>query len=124
MSAFRQKLAEDIDLIDKTSWKPVWITDFPMFDETSEGTLTPSHHPFTKSLSTLDLLEKSPEQAISEAYDLVLNGFELGGGSMRIHDIEEQKKIFSLLGISNVEAKQKFGFFLEALEMDVPLMEE
>ena len=100
MSAFRQKLEEDFDLIDKTSWMPVWITDFPMFDETSEGTLTPSHHPFTKSLSTLDLLEKSPEQAISEAYDLVLNGFELGGGSMRIHDIEEQKKIFSLLGIS------------------------
>ena len=120
MSAFRQKLAEDFDLIDKTSWMPVWITDFPMFDETSEGTLTPSHHPFTKSLSTLDLLEKSPEQAISEAYDLVLNGFELGGGSMRIHDIEEQKKIFSLLGISNVEAKQKFGFFLEALEYGCP----
>ena len=120
MSAFRQKLAEDFDLIDKTSWMPVWITDFPMFDETSEGTLTPSHHPFTKSLSTLDLLEKSPEQAISEAYDLVLNGFELGGGSMRIHDIEEQKKIFSLLGISNEEAKQKFGFFLEALEYGCP----
>ena len=120
MSAFRQKLAEDFDLIDKTSWMPVWITDFPMFDETPEGTLTPSHHPFTKSLSTLDLLEKSPEQAISEAYDLVLNGFELGGGSMRIHDIEEQKKIFSLLGISNVEAKQKFGFFLEALEYGCP----
>ena len=120
MSTFRQKLAEDFDLIDKTSWMPVWITDFPMFDETSEGTLTPSHHPFTKSLSTLDLLEKSPEQAISEAYDLVLNGFELGGGSMRIHDIEEQKKIFSLLGISNVEAKQKFGFFLEALEYGCP----
>ena len=120
MSAFRQKLAEDFDLIDKTSWMPVWITDFPMFDETPEGTLTPSHHPFTKSLSTLDLLEKSPEQAISEAYDLVLNGFELGGGSMRIHDIEEQKKIFSLLGISNEEAKQKFGFFLEALEYGCP----
>ena len=120
MSAFRQKLAEDFDLIDKTSWMPVWITDFPMFDETPEGTITPSHHPFTKSLSTLDLLEKSPEQAISEAYDLVLNGFELGGGSMRIHDIEEQKKIFSLLGISNEEAKQKFGFFLEALEYGCP----
>lgn len=120
MSAFRQKLAEDFDLIDKTSWMPVWITDFPMFDETPEGTITPSHHPFTKSLSTLDLLEKSPEQATSEAYDLVLNGFELGGGSMRIHDIEEQKKIFSLLGISNEEAKQKFGFFLEALEYGCP----
>ena len=120
MSALRQKLAEDFDLIDKTSWMPVWITDFPMFDETPEGTITPSHHPFTKSLSTLDLLEKSPEQAISEAYDLVLNGFELGGGSMRIHDIEEQKKIFSLLGISNEEAKQKFGFFLEALEYGCP----
>ncbi len=120
MSAFRQKLAEDFDLIDKTSWMPVWITDFPMFDETPEGTITPSHHPFTKSLSTLDLLEKFPEQATSEAYDLVLNGFELGGGSMRIHDIEEQKKIFSLLGISNEEAKQKFGFFLEALEYGCP----
>ena len=120
MSAFRQKLAEDFDLIDKTSWMPVWITDFPMFDETPEGKLTPSHHPFTKSLSTLDLLEKSPEHSLSEAYDLVLNGFELGGGSMRIHDIEEQIKIFSLLGISNEEAKQKFGFFLEALEYGCP----
>ena len=120
MSAFRQKLAEDFDLIDKTTWMPVWITDFPMFDETPEGKLTPSHHPFTKSLSTLDLLEKSPEHSISEAYDLVLNGFELGGGSMRIHDIEEQRKIFSLLGISNEEAKQKFGFFLEALEYGCP----
>ena len=120
MSAFRQKLAEDFDLIDKTTWMPVWITDFPMFDETPEGKLTPSHHPFTKSLSTLDLLKKSPEQSISEAYDLVLNGFELGGGSMRIHDIEEQRKIFSLLGISNEEAKQKFGFFLEALEYGCP----
>jgi len=120
MGALRQKLAEDFDLIDKTSWKPLWITDFPMFDETLEGALTPSHHPFTKSLSTLDLLEKSPHQAISEAYDLVLNGFELGGGSMRIHDAEEQRKIFSILGISDEEAKQKFGFFLEALEYGCP----
>ena len=120
MGALRQKLAEDFDLIDKTSWAPVWITDFPMFDETLEGTLTPSHHPFTKSLSSLDQLEKSPDQALSEAYDLVLNGFELGGGSMRIYDVEEQRKIFSLLGISEKEAKQKFGFFLEALEYGCP----
>ena len=120
MGALRQKLAEDFDLIDKTSWAPVWITDFPMFDETLEGTLTPSHHPFTKSLSSLDQLEKSPDQALSEAYDLVLNGFELGGGSMRIYDVEEQRKIFSLLGISKKEAKQKFGFFLEALEYGCP----
>jgi len=120
MGALRQKLAEDFELIDKTSWAPVWITDFPMFDETLEGTLTPSHHPFTKSLSSLDQLEKSPDQALSEAYDLVLNGFELGGGSMRIYDVEEQRKIFSLLGISKKEAKQKFGFFLEALEYGCP----
>ena len=120
MGALRQKLAEDFELIDKTSWAPVWITDFPMFDETLEGTLTPSHHPFTKSLSSLDQLEKSPDQALSEAYDLVLNGFELGGGSMRIYDVEEQRKIFSLLGISEKEAKQKFGFFLEALEYGCP----
>ena len=120
MGALRQKLAEDFELFDKTSWAPVWITDFPMFDETPEGTLTPSHHPFTKSLSSLEQLEKFPDQALSEAYDLVLNGFELGGGSMRIYDEEEQRKIFSLLGISDEEAKQKFGFFLEALEYGCP----
>ena len=107
-------------MIDKSDWKPVWVTDFPVFEETPDGSLTPSHHPFTKSLSPLEILEKNPSKALSDAYDLVINGYELGGGSMRIYDIEEQKKIFSILGISEKEANKKFGFFLEALEYGCP----
>ena len=120
MGALRQKIAEDFNLIDEKSWKPLWITDFPVFEETLEGSLTPSHHPFTKPMSSIKELEEKPELAVSEAYDLVLNGFELGGGSMRIYDVNEQKKIFSILGINNDEAQQKFGFFLEALEYGCP----
>ena len=120
MGALRQKIAEDFNLIDEKSWKPLWITDFPVFEETLEGSLTPSHHPFTKPMSSIKELEEKPELAVSEAYDLVLNGFELGGGSMRIYDVNEQKKIFSILGINNEEAQQKFGFFLDALEYGCP----
>ena len=120
MGALRQKIAEDFNLIDEKSWKPLWITDFPVFEETPEGSLTPSHHPFTKPMSSIKELEEKPELAVSEAYDLVLNGFELGGGSMRIYDVNEQKKIFSILGINNEEAQQKFGFFLDALEYGCP----
>ena len=120
LGALRQELGFDLSLIDKSDWKPVWVTDFPVFEETPDGSLTPSHHPFTKSLSPLEILEKNPSKALSEAYDLVLNGYELGGGSMRIYDIEEQKKIFSILGISEKEANKKFGFFLEALEYGCP----
>ena len=120
MGALRQKIAEDFNLIDEKSWKPLWITDFPVFEETLEGSLTPSHHPFTKPMSSIKELEEKPELAVSEAYDLVLNGFELGGGSMRIYDVNEQKKIFSILGINNDEAQQKFGFFLDALEYGCP----
>ena len=120
MGALRQKIAEDFNLIDEKSWKPLWITDFPVFEETLEGSLTPSHHPFTKPMNSIRELEEKPELAVSEAYDLVLNGFELGGGSMRIYDVNEQKKIFSILGINNEEAQQKFGFFLDALEYGCP----
>ena len=120
MGALRQKIAEDFNLIDEKLWKPLWVTDFPVFEETLEGSLTPSHHPFTKPMSSIKELEEKPELAVSEAYDLVLNGFELGGGSMRIYDVNEQKKIFSILGINNDEAQQKFGFFLDALEYGCP----
>ena len=120
MGALRQKIAEDFNLIDEKLWKPLWVTDFPVFEETLEGSLTPSHHPFTKPMSSIKELEEKPELAVSEAYDLVLNGFELGGGSMRIYDVNEQKKIFSILGINNEEAQQKFGFFLDALEYGCP----
>ena len=120
MGALRQKIAEDFNLINEKSWKPLWVTDFPVFEETPEGSLTPSHHPFTKPMSSIKELEEKPELAVSEAYDLVLNGFELGGGSMRIYDVNEQKKIFSILGINNEEAQQKFGFFLDALEYGCP----
>lgn len=120
MGALRQKIAKDFNLIDEKSWKPLWVIDFPVFEETKEGSLAPSHHPFTRPKNSIEELEEKPELAVSEAYDLVLNGFELGGGSMRIYDVNEQKKIFSILGINDNEAQQKFGFFLDALEYGCP----
>ena len=90
----REKLGLDLNLIDINAWAPLWIKDFPVFDEGLDGSLTPSHHPFTRTSDSLEILENSPEDAIAEAYDLVINGYELGGGSMRIHDSNEQRKIF------------------------------
>jgi aspartyl-tRNA synthetase len=82
--------------------------------------LTPSHHPFTRTSNELEILEKDPAAAVAEAYDLVINGYEIGGGSMRIHNSEEQRKVLSILGINEKEAEEKFGFFLEALDYGCP----
>jgi aspartyl-tRNA synthetase len=120
MGALREKLGLDLNLIDINAWAPLWIKDFPVFDEGLDGSLTPSHHPFTRTSDSLEILENNPEDAIAEAYDLVINGYELGGGSMRIHDSNEQRKILSILGIDEKEAEQKFGFFLEALDYGCP----
>ena len=120
MGALREKLGEDLHLIDKDKWAPLWIKDFPVFDEAEDGSLTPSHHPFTRTSGNLETLEKNPAMAIADAYDLVLNGYEIGGGSMRIHNSEEQRKVLSILGISKEEADEKFGFFLEALDYGCP----
>ena len=119
LGALRLKLAEDFSLFSET-WKPLWVVDFPMF-ESVNGELHALHHPFTApNTNDLDALKSSPETAISRAYDMVINGVEVGGGSVRIHDMNMQETVFSLLGISDEEAQEKFGFLLEALKYGAP----
>ncbi len=97
----------------------VWVVDFPMFEEEEDGSLTFSHHPFTSPHSVEDMRER-PRQALSNAYDAVLNGIELGSGSIRIHDPETQRQVFDILGIDPVTAEKRFGWFLEALRYGTP----
>ena len=120
MSALREKLGEDLNLIDHEAYKFSWITDFPLFEEDVQGNLSPSHHPFTATQGGLEALKKDPANATAKAYDLILNGSEIGGGSLRINDINEQLKVLSILGIEKKEAEEKFGFFLEALSYGCP----
>ena len=120
MSALREKLGEDLNLIDHEVYKFSWITDFPLFEEDVQGNLSPSHHPFTATQGGLEALKKDPANATAKAYDLILNGSEIGGGSLRINDINEQLEVLSILGIEKKEAKEKFGFFLEALSYGCP----
>ncbi|WP_296048536.1 aspartate--tRNA ligase [uncultured Alteromonas sp.] len=119
MGALRLKLGEDFDLLEG-EWRPLWVVDFPMFEE-ADGTLHALHHPFTapRDLSP-EQLAKAPATALSDAYDMVLNGVELGGGSVRIHDQTMQSTVFSILGIDKEEAELKFGFLLEALRYGAP----
>ena len=120
MSALREKLGEDLNLIDQGAYKFSWITDFPLFEEDVQGNLSPSHHPFTATQGGLEALKKDPANAAAKAYDLILNGSEIGGGSLRINDINEQLEVLSVLGIEKKEAEEKFGFFLEALSYGCP----
>jgi len=120
MSALREKLGHDLQLIDQEEYKFGWITDFPLFEEDIKGNLSPSHHPFTATIGGIDSLKKDPINAIARAYDLILNGSEIGGGSLRINNLQEQLEIFSILGINKKEAQEKFGFFLEALTYGCP----
>ena len=120
MSALREKLGEDLNLIDHEAYKFSWITDFPLFEEDVQGNLSPSLHPFTATQGGLEALKKDPANATAKAYDLILNGSEIGGGSLRINDINEQLKVLSILGIEKKEAEEKFGFFLEALSYGCP----
>ena len=119
LGALRVKVGEDQGLI-KGDWAPLWVVDFPMFEENSEGNLTSLHHPFTAPACSPEALEKNPEQALSIAYDMVLNGTELGGGSVRIHQADMQQAVFRVLGISDEEAQEKFGFLLDALKYGAP----
>ncbi|QYJ99933.1 aspartate--tRNA ligase [Shewanella psychrotolerans] len=120
MGALRLKVGEDFDLL-QGEWKPLWVVDFPMFERTSDGGLHAMHHPFTApSNMTPAELEANPIAAISDAYDMVLNGCELGGGSVRIHNSDMQSAVFRILGISDEEAQEKFGFLLEALKYGTP----
>ena len=115
----REKLGKDLSLFDK-EWAPIWVLDFPMFDVSDDGSLNAIHHPFTApSVDTKTLLE-NPENSLSRAYDLVINGSEVGGGSIRIHKSDMQKTVLKLLGIGDDEAREKFGFLLDALDYGCP----
>ncbi len=119
LGALRVKLGEDLEMIDR-EWAPCWVVDFPMFEELDGGGLTPLHHPFTAPSCSIEELQSNPETALSRAYDMVLNGTELGGGSIRIHDQNMQQAVFRVLGIDEAEAKEKFGFLLDALQFGCP----
>lgn len=119
LGALRSRLGEDLDLY-TDKWCPLWVTDFPMFEKTDSGDLTPLHHPFTSPSCDFEFLKNQPEKALSRAYDLVLNGVELGGGSIRISDQNLQSVVFDILGINEGEQKVKFGFLLDALKQGAP----
>ena len=115
----REKLARDLNLFD-SDWAPVWVFDFPMFDVEDDGSLNAIHHPFTAPSVDSQTLVKQPEKSLSRAYDLVINGSEVGGGSIRIHQSDMQKTVLKLLGIDDDEARNKFGFLLDALDYGCP----
>jgi len=119
MGALRLKAGEDFKLL-QGQWRPLWVVDFPMFEKV-EGGLHAVHHPFTAPRGvSAEALKLDPANTVSDAYDMVLNGCELGGGSVRIHNAEMQSTVFELLGIEKEEAKEKFGFLLEALRYGTP----
>ncbi|AXA32939.1 aspartate--tRNA ligase [Francisella adeliensis] len=119
MGALRAKIGEDLENFDK-KWAPLWVVDFPMFEK-ADGRLHAMHHPFTApKIETVADLDANPENLGSRAYDMVINGYEVGGGSIRIHQQDVQAKVFSLLGISDEEAQEKFGFMLDALSYGTP----
>ncbi len=115
------RVAQDMSMVEE-GWAPLWISDFPMFERDSEGArLAAMHHPFTApAVDDPQALLAAPEQALSKGYDLVLNGAEIGGGSIRIHTPEMQRAVFAVLGIDEDEASEKFGFLLEALKYGCP----
>ena len=121
MGALRLKLGKDLSLTDETKWAPLWVIDFPMFEDDGEGGLTAMHHPFTspKDMTAAEL-KASPEDAVANAYDMVINGYEVGGGSVRIHSGEMQQTVFGILGINEQEQREKFGFLLDALKYGTP----
>ena len=119
MSSLIKKLGEDLNLY-TSKWAPCWVIDFPMFERNKEGELTPLHHPFTLPKCSAKELIDNPANAIAHAYDVVLNGYEIGGGSLRIYDTKMQKMIFDILNISEEEAQNKFGFLLKALSSGCP----
>ncbi|CAI1847866.1 Aspartate--tRNA ligase [Serratia grimesii] len=121
MGALRLKLGRDLDLTKLDSWAPLWVVDFPMFEEDGEGGLAAMHHPFTapRDMSPEELAA-TPTNAIANAYDMVINGYEVGGGSVRIHRSEMQQTVFSILGITEHEQREKFGFLLDALKYGTP----
>ncbi|NOG32775.1 aspartate--tRNA ligase [Halomonas sp. TBZ9] len=119
MGALRVRIGADLDLYTH-EWAPLWVVDFPMFEADGNGRLSPLHHPFTAPACSPEALKADPAAALSRAYDMVLNGTELGGGSLRIHDQTMQSTVFDILGIGEKEAREKFGFLLDALHYGAP----
>lgn len=119
MGALRIKIGLDMNM-ETCEWAPLWVVDFPMFEETDDGKWTSMHHPFTMPKGSVEELKNSPETALSIAYDMVLNGTEIGGGSLRINTVEMQRAVFDALGISEEEANEKFSFLLDALKFGAP----
>ena len=119
LGALRCKLAEDLDLY-KREWSALWVTEFPMFEGDGKGNWGAVHHPFTQPIGDMDEMLKNPGKTLSRAYDMVINGHEVGGGSIRVHRTEVQSKIFEVLNLSDNEAQVKFGFLLEALKFGAP----
>lgn len=118
LGALRCKIAEDLNLYAK-KWAPLWVTEFPMFE--GEGSnWTATHHPFTQPTGDMDAMLANPSSVLSRAYDVVLNGIEVGGGSIRVHEMEMQKKIFEVLDLTENEINIKFGFLLDALKYGAP----
>lgn len=119
LGALRLKVGTDQGMVAE-GWAPLWVVDFPMFEDDGEGGWTPLHHPFTAPACDLETLSRTPGEALSRAYDMVLNGTELGGGSVRIHNLATQEAVFDILGIDREEAREKFGFLLDALKYGAP----
>jgi aspartyl-tRNA synthetase len=118
MGALRNELARELGLV-RDGWAPCWVVDWPLFERGRDGQLGPAHHPFTRPTCTAEELLAEPAKARAAAYDVVLNGYELGGGSLRIHDQEVQSAVFQVLGLGQ-EANVKFGFLLDALQYGAP----
>tara|TARA_B100001013_G_scaffold1298_1_gene980 strand:+ start:404 stop:2176 length:1773 start_codon:yes stop_codon:yes gene_type:complete len=119
LAALRDKLGKDLDLFN-SEWAPCWVIDFPMFELNVSGGITPLHHPFTAPRCSKEDLKDDPFACLSQAYDVVLNGIELGGGSVRIHDHEMLSSVLEVLGINAKEREEKFGFLLSALQHGCP----
>ncbi len=121
LGALRLKVGRDLQITDEKAWAPLWVIDFPMFEEDDEGGLAAMHHPFTspKEMSAEELAA-DPTSAVANAYDMVINGYEVGGGSVRIHSGKMQQAVFTILGIEEHEQREKFGFLLDALKYGTP----
>ena len=122
LGALRLKLGKDLELIDKTKYEMLWVVDFPSFEYSEEESrFVACHHPFTSPKDEdVDKLINDPGNCYSKAYDIVINGYEAGGGSIRIHNQEVQNKMFEALGLKEEEIKEKFGFFVDALKYGTP----
>ena len=122
LGALRSLLAKKLNLIVPNTYDILWVVNFPLFEKSEEtGEITPCHHPFTRPKDEdLDKLETEPYKVYSYSYDIVMNGYEAGGGSLRIYDQDVQKRIFKVLGFTNEDISRKFGFFVEALKYGTP----